>query len=63
MINKVIFSGTAAEVAGRVRNMQEFVTLGNFFKVQNEIKKKTKKEREREFVFEGQVSIFEEEGK
>lgn len=62
MINKVIFSGTAAEVAGRVRNMQEFVTLGNFFKVQNEIKK-TKKYKEREFTFEGQVSIFEEKRK
>lgn len=43
MINKIIFSGTVAEGAGRVRNMQEFVTLGNFFKVQNEIKKKDEK--------------------
>lgn len=60
MTNKIIFFGTAAEVAGLVRNMQEFETLGNFFKVQNEIKK-TKKQKELEFVFPNQISIYQKE--
>ncbi len=60
MTNKIVFSGPVAKVAGLVRNMQEFETLGNFFKVQNEIKK-TKKRNELEFVFPNQISIFQEE--
>lgn len=64
MITQVIFSGGKDKVLKMIKAMGEFVTLGNFFKIQNEVmplKAKIKKEKEREFVFPNQISIYEGE--
>lgn len=65
MITQVIFSGGKDKVLKMIKAMGEFATLGNFFKIQNEVMSlnegKTKKEKEREFIFPNQISIYEGE--